>query len=123
MNQIIIAKALNINVEENEKAYSKLDDEQDNDSENILNSGKMQFDVTIADGDIKFPTDLSLLNDSREKSEEINVSLQERFARIDQLYFEAFNEGVYLVEQIERFKKRNGHYPEVVLKDQIYLNR
>ena len=31
----------------------------------------MQFDATIADDDIKFPTDLSLLNDSREKSEEI----------------------------------------------------
>ncbi len=53
----------------------------------------------------------------------INVSLQDGFAKIDQLDFEAFNEGICLIEQIERFKKLNGHYPEVVLTDQIYLNR
>ena len=252
MNQIIISKALNINLEENIKAYEKSDDQQDNEPKSNPNSGKVQFDATIADADIKFPTDLSLLNDSREKSEEIlgficktlqietprtykrvaraswlnlskskkksykqiqkgikqqlnflnrnlnnidktidcndfvlreldkkqykyllvvkelfrqqlemykekkhsipnrivsihqphirpmvrgkqgknvefgakiNVSLQEGFTRIDQLDFEAFNEGVCLVEQIERYKKLNGHYPEVVLTDQIYLNR
>lgn len=252
MNQIIIATALNINIEENAKAYEKGDNEQDNNSTKPQNSGKVQFDATIADADIKFPTDLSLLNDAREKSEEIlgficktlqikiprtykrvaraswlnlskskkknykqiqigikqqlnflnrnlnnidkvidsdnnilstldkkqyknllvikelysqqlemyqerkhsianrivsihqphirpmvrgkqgknvefgakiNVSLQEGFARIDQLDFEAFNEGVCLIKQIERYKKLNGHYPEVVLTDQIYLNR
>ncbi len=37
----------------------------------------------------------------------INVSLQEGFARIDQLDFEAFNEGVCLVSQIELYKKLN----------------
>jgi len=252
MNQIIIAKALNINIQENNQAYEKSDNQQENRPINQQNSGKVQFDATIADADIKFPTDLSLLNDSREKSEEIlgficknlqietprtykrvaraswlnlskskkksykqmqigikqqlnylnrnlnnidkivddndmilnaldakqykyllvikelyrqqlemyqerkhsipnrivsihqphirpmvrgkqgknvefgakiNVSLQEGFARIDQLDFEAFNEGVCLISQIERFKKLNGHYPDVVLTDQIYLNR
>lgn len=252
MNQIIIAKALNINTEENAKAYEKEDNKHDNETTNNQNKGKVQFDATIADADIKFPTDLSLLNDAREKSEKIlgficktlqietprtykrvaraswlnlskskkksykqiqigikqqlnflnrnlnnidkfidgnnnilstldkkqyknllvikelyrqqlemyqerkhsianrivsihqphirpmvrgkqgknvefgakiNVSLQEGFARIDQLDFEAFNEGVCLIEQLERYKKLNGHYPEVVLTDQIYLNR
>lgn len=252
MNQIIIAKALKINIKDNAEAYEKPDQDQDNQPMNKPNSGKVQFDATIADAAIKFPTDLSLLNDSREKSEDIlvfickilqiqtprtykrvaraswlnlskskkksykqiqigikqqlnylnrninnidkiidsndmilntlnsnqykyllvikelyrqqlemyqerkhsipnrivsihqphirpmvrgkqgknvefgakiNVSLQEGFARIDQLDFEAFNEGVCLVSQIERFKKLNGHYPDVVLTDQIYLNR
>ena len=252
MNQIIIAKALKINIKDNAQAYEKPDQDQDNQPMNKPNSGKVQFDATIADAAIKFPTDLSLLNDSREKSEDIlvficktlqiqtprtykrvaraswlnlskskkksykqiqigikqqlnylnrninnidkiidsndmilntlnsnqykyllvikelyrqqlemyqerkhsipnrivsiyqphirpmvrgkqgknvefgakiNVSLQEGFARIDQLNFEAFNEGVCLVSQIERFKKLNGHYPDVVLTDQIYLNR
>lgn len=252
MNQIIIAKALNINIKENAKAYENGDNKNDNETTNNQNKGKVQFDATIADADIKFPTDLSLLNDAREKSEEIlgficktlaietprtykrvaraswlnlskskkksykqiqigikqqlnflnrnlnhidkvidgndyilstldkkqyknllvikelyrqqlemyqerkhsianrivsihqphirpmvrgkqgknvefgakiNVSLQEGFARIDQLDFEAFNEGICLIEQLERYKKLNGHYPEVVLTDQIYLNR
>ncbi len=71
MNQIIIAKALNFIVEENAKVYNKDDNKDDNNTTNHQNSGKVQFDATITDADIKFPTDLSLLNDSREKSEKI----------------------------------------------------
>ena len=33
--------------------------------------GKFQIDATVADADIKYPTDLGLLNDSREKSEQL----------------------------------------------------
>jgi len=53
----------------------------------------------------------------------INVSLQAGYARIDQVNFEAFNEGVFLKEQVERFKELNGHYPELVQTDDIYMNR
>lgn len=53
----------------------------------------------------------------------INVSLQQGYARIDQLDFEAFNEGIHLKEQVENFKNLNGHYPEVVQTDDIYMNR
>lgn len=252
MNQIIISKSLNINIKNDISVENNDDNHNDDPAVNHKNSGKVQFDATIADSDIKFPTDLSLLNDSREKSEEllnfickslaietprtykrvaraswlnlskskkksykqiqigikkqlnflgrnlknldkiieynemilseldkkqykyllvikelyrqqlemyqqkkhsisnrivsihqphirpmvrgkqgknvefgakINVSLQGGYGRIDQLDFEAFNEGVCLKEQLERFKKLNGHYPEVVLTDQIYLNR
>jgi hypothetical protein len=266
MNQIIISKALNIN-----EFYSKTDSEKDDNNVDISgknleqasdseeqnpkkskNKGKLQLDATIADAHIKFPTDLSLLNDSREKSEEIidklckalgmqkprtyrrearknwlnlskskkksykeiqkgikgqlnylkrnnnhidkildynplalglldkkeyrylliirelykqqlemfqekkhtvsnrivsihqphirpmvrgkqgknvefgakiNVSLQQGFARIDQLDYEAFNEGIYLKEQVENYRGLNGHYPELVQTDDIYMNR
>lgn len=53
----------------------------------------------------------------------INVSLQQGYARIDQVNFEAFNEGKYLIEQVENYKKLNGHYPELVQTDQIYMTR
>lgn len=53
----------------------------------------------------------------------INVSLQGGYARIDQLDFEAFNEGVYLKEQVENYRKLHGHYPELVQTDDIYMNR
>jgi len=35
------------------------------------NKGKLQLDATVTDAEIKYPTDLDLLNDSREKSEEL----------------------------------------------------
>ena len=252
MNQIIIAKALNLNKQGVRSKFSGDDKNNDAPSDKPQNKGKLQMDATIADAHIKFPTDLSLLNDSREKSEEIidtfckalnvakprtyrrearkrwlnlskskkkskkqiqvgikqqlnylkrnfkhidklldknpllfntldkkqykyflvikelcrqqlemfqekkhtvsnrivsihqphirpmvrgkqgknvefgpkiNVSLQEGFARIDQLNFEAFNEGICMIEQIENYKKLNGHYPELVQTDDIYMNR
>lgn len=64
MNEILIAKALNLN----EIKDKKIDE---NEPEKPLNKGKLQMDATIADANIKYPTDLSLLIDSREKSEQI----------------------------------------------------
>ena len=46
---------------------SKSTDDKDNDS----NGGTLIVDATCTPADIRFPTDLSLLNESREKSEEI----------------------------------------------------
>lgn len=252
MNQIIIAKALNLNTQNDNFDIDPQNKEDETISDKPKNKGKLQMDATIADANIKFPTDLGLLNDSREKSEEIidifckelnaekprtyrrearkkwlniskskkksnkqiqvgikqqlnylkrnlknidkliddhplllqslnkkqykyllvikelyrqqlemfqekkhtisnrivnihqphirpmvrgkqgknvefgpkiNVSLQNGYARIDQLDFEAFNEGVCLIEQIENYKKLNGHYPELVQTDEIYMNR
>lgn len=53
----------------------------------------------------------------------LNASLQNGYTRIDQLDFEAFNKGVCIVEQIKNYKKLNGHYPELVQTDEIYMNR
>ena len=35
------------------------------------NKGRLLMDATVAPQDIKYPTDLNLLNDSRQKSEEL----------------------------------------------------
>jgi IS5 family transposase len=35
------------------------------------NKGKLQMDATVCDADIKYPTDLDLLNESRQKAEEL----------------------------------------------------
>lgn len=53
----------------------------------------------------------------------INISLQGGYSRISQFDFEAFNEGTYLKQQVEAFKELNGHYPELVQTDDIYMNR
>lgn len=53
----------------------------------------------------------------------INVSLQDGFARIDRFDWNAYNEGCDLPGQVDRYKTLNGHYPELVQVDKIYLNR
>jgi len=50
----------------------KDDDVNDDDSDpHSGNKGKFQIDSTFCDADIKYPTDLDLLNVSREKAKEL----------------------------------------------------
>ena len=53
----------------------------------------------------------------------IQVSLMNGFAFLDELSWEAFNEGIYLMSTVEKYKKRFGYYPKEVLADKIYCNR
>lgn len=51
----------------------------------------------------------------------INVSLDDQgIATIDRQSFDAFNESQDLQKQVLAYKDRMGHWPEVVLADQIY---
>ena len=45
------------------------------------------------------------------------------FAFLDDLDWEAFNEGSRLMASVEKYKKRFGYYPGEVLADQIYCTR
>jgi transposase, IS5 family len=53
----------------------------------------------------------------------IQVSLMNGFAFVEDFSWEAFNEGTRLMDTVERYKKRHGHYPKEVLADQIYCTR
>lgn len=53
----------------------------------------------------------------------ISVSLVDGIAKIDHLWWDAFNEGQDLQAQVESYKGRYGYYPEVVLADGIYGTR
>jgi IS5 family transposase len=53
----------------------------------------------------------------------IQVSLMNGYAFLDDLSWEAFNEGARLMASVEKYKVRFGHYPEEVLVDKIYCNR
>jgi IS5 family transposase len=57
--------------ETSEETPAQKSESNEQESKKTKNKEKLQMDATIADAHIKFPTDLSLLNDSREKSEEI----------------------------------------------------
>lgn len=53
----------------------------------------------------------------------IQVSLMNGYAFLDELSWEAFNEGGYLLDSVKKYKARLGYYPAEVLVDQIYCNR
>lgn len=54
----------------------------------------------------------------------LDLSIDEKgIARLERLSFDAYNESDVLISAIERYKERNGHYPERILVDQIYRNR
>jgi len=95
MNQMIIAEALKLeqpkgmlkkqpekktgkeNNQDNNAPENEADTTQKNNNSdtgplaNMPNKGKLQMDATVADAYIQYPTDLNLLNESREKSEAI----------------------------------------------------
>ncbi|MDD3417843.1 MAG: transposase, partial [Lachnospiraceae bacterium] len=45
------------------------------------------------------------------------------FGRIEKISYDAYNESTVLIDAVERFKERTGHYPERLLADQIYRTR
>ena len=53
----------------------------------------------------------------------VSFSVVDGFTRVEKTSWENYNEGIYLIETIERYKQREGVYPASVHVDQIYLNR
>lgn len=62
-------------------------------------------------------------NAQTEFGAKINVSLMNGYAFLDELSWEAFNEGQFLIPAVEGYKGRFGYYPEEVMADKIYCNR
>jgi len=50
------------------------------------------------------------------------LSLEDGYARIEKLSWDAFNESQTLIESCERYRERNGVYPKRVLADKICRN-
>lgn len=53
----------------------------------------------------------------------LTASLEDGYTRIERLSWEAYNEASDLQTICERYKERNGHYPEAVLADKLFRNR
>jgi hypothetical protein len=53
----------------------------------------------------------------------IQVSIMQGFAFLEDLSWEAFNEGTRLMNTVEQYKTRFGYYPKEVLVDKIYCTR
>lgn len=53
----------------------------------------------------------------------IHVSIIDGISFLDELSWDAFNEGSHMIDYIEKYRKRFGCYPREVLADQIYCTR
>ena len=53
----------------------------------------------------------------------LDISVSDGFVRLEHTSFEPYNESENLQAIIERYRAREGHYPEVVMADQIYRTR
>ena len=53
----------------------------------------------------------------------MELSMAGGYGRIEKISFDAYNEGGTLVDAVERYREREGRYPERVLADKIYRNR
>ncbi|MBK8626088.1 MAG: transposase [Saprospiraceae bacterium] len=62
-------------------------------------------------------------NSDTEFGAKIQASLMDGFVFIDELNWEAFNEGARLKLSVENYKRRMGCYPQKVLADKIYCTR
>ena len=53
----------------------------------------------------------------------INLSLIDGISFLDELSWDAFNEGDHLIQYVEKYKARFGFYPAEILADKIYCSR
>ena len=51
------------------------------------------------------------------------MSIIEGISFLDELSWDAFNEGSHMMDYVERYKKRFGCYPRELLADKIYCTR
>lgn len=62
-------------------------------------------------------------NAKTEFGAKVEVTLANGFAFLDDLSWDAFNEGPRLVAYVEKYKERFGYYPKEVLADGIFSSR
>jgi transposase, IS5 family len=80
INEKIVESAMKKN--EKDKVDDPKDESDKDNNDSAANKGKLIVDATCTPADITYPTDLSLLNEAREKTEEIIDTMHESFVGI-----------------------------------------
>jgi len=53
----------------------------------------------------------------------VAINIVDGYAYVETLSWDAFNEGITLIESLECYRQRYGYYPETAQADKIYRNR
>jgi hypothetical protein len=107
--------------------------------EEITHKGKVIFDATACGQDIAThtiehhivsihqphvrPTVRGKEQAKVELGSKIHVSVIDGISFVDELSWNAFNEGNHLKDYVEHYRRRFGYYPREVLADKIYCTR
>lgn len=85
INEWIVQGAISTQPESSPKDNNDKNDTQDNnkDADSSSNKGKLIVDATCTPADISYPTDLNILNEAREKTEEIIDAMHKPFIGIE----------------------------------------
>ena len=51
------------------------------------------------------------------------ISVQNGFSHVERIDFNNFNEGKYLIQSVEAYRDRYGHYPARILADKLFRTR
>jgi hypothetical protein len=62
-------------------------------------------------------------NANVEFGSKIQVSIMNGITFLDDLSWDAFNEGTRLISTVEKYKRRFGYYPQKIFADKIFCNR
>jgi hypothetical protein len=114
-------------------------DQQESRPEVTDNQGSLLNDATCKPADIRYTTDLSLLNEAREVTEKLIDAVRGKsrcyvefrtimpisgtgygFTLLDRLSFDPYNDGDDLKAQVLACRRCCGQYPAVDCADQIY---
>ena len=53
----------------------------------------------------------------------VELSMNGGYARVEEIRWDAYNEGTTLIQSVERYRADKGKYPERILADKIFRNR
>jgi IS5 family transposase len=53
----------------------------------------------------------------------VELSMNNGYARVEEIRWDAYNEGTTLIQSVERYRADTGKYPERILADKIFRNR
>lgn len=140
VNESIIAYSLQ--QEQSQEVEADSPDDDDAPPAPPMNQGKLVFDATCAPADIRYPTDLNLLNQAREVSQEIldvlYCSIQSHYLRKPRTYRRKARQDYLKVSKQKRprrkimrkavgkqlrYLRRNLNHIDHLLHDGAYLSR
>ncbi len=93
--------------------------------EEMYTERKHQIEGRIVSLDMPFvrPIVRGKTNARVEFGPKLSVSMVNGYVFMENLSFDAFNEGIGLQDSVEAFKENHGHYPAAVYADKIFRNR
>lgn len=121
IEEILLEKEISEKLKEKLKLIKKIYEQQKEMLENNKHSVKDRI-ISLSKPYVR-PIVRGKASAKTEFGAKVEISVVNGYSRIEFLSWDAYNEGESLEKISERYKNRNGCYPERILADKIYRNR